>query len=113
MEEISRGGPLRGEFPVYVNLRVVVGGEKQAGVFGEFVEKEFPPEKRVAVLQRLRFLENPFPALEVVLPVKDVYGLGVGKFGGSYPLPLKGALRRVFRACWDGGEGGRRPGRRQ
>ena len=27
------------------------------------------------------------------MPVKDVYGLGVGKFGGSYPLPLKGALR--------------------
>ena len=102
MEEISRGGPLRGEFPVYVNFRVVVGGEKQAGFLGEFVEEEFPPEKRVAVLQRLRFLENPFPALEVVLPVKDVHGLGVGKFGGSYPLPLEGVFRRVFRAGWGG-----------
>lgn len=47
MEEISRGGPLRGEFPVYVNFRVVVGGEKQAGFLGEFVEEEFPPLKSV------------------------------------------------------------------
>ena len=43
MEEISRGGPLRGEFPVYVNFRVVVGGEKQAGVFGGSSRKNSPP----------------------------------------------------------------------